>query len=418
MITKRKGIVGDTEINSRIYPDRYYRDGGYNGRKLSDTTLAMNHLCEEVYKTGDENEDVLSLSNYYLVRDNYNELYNKLNISNINLNDFDKSFLLWILNYMKKNLEEMSLVVCEIYNLIQNNEFNVLRRTVISENILPRCGVAKKLYDAYPFFKQFEMLNERGIKDFLENTEGYVFLLLYILKCSSNPSINTLEKFREEQIKYIDKTIDNLLILDKLSVRNIFLNVLETGFGISYFKLKYQPFGESYDISNGHTFYQEENIYFDGLFMKDYLENRNSVRVHIDFYNFVMKGIRKIDRYFEDDNGTDFLDSDKKIWDIYINSLDFDNSKLPSLDKLEITKSSLPSYLLLVYNKESDLLKKNLETIRSSLEAVNNKIDVLHELYPKVMNSAESLDAILGDLSHSDGALGISINNSFEKVKK
>ena len=50
MITKRKGIVEDTEINSRIYPDRYYRDGGYNGRKLSDTTLAMKHLCEEVYK--------------------------------------------------------------------------------------------------------------------------------------------------------------------------------------------------------------------------------------------------------------------------------------------------------------------------------------------------------------------------------
>ena len=43
-----------------------------------------------------------------------------------------------------------------------------------------------------------------------------------------------------------------------------------------------------------------------------------------------------LDRYFVDDSGTDFLNSEK-ICDIYINSLNFDNSKLPSLEKLEIT---------------------------------------------------------------------------------
>ena len=37
MITKRKGEIGDTEINTRIYPDKYFQKGGYNGIKLFDT---------------------------------------------------------------------------------------------------------------------------------------------------------------------------------------------------------------------------------------------------------------------------------------------------------------------------------------------------------------------------------------------
>ena len=56
---------------------------------------AHNRLREEVYKNGlkDGNEDVLKLSNYYLIRDNYNELYNQLNVDSINLSEFDKCFL-------------------------------------------------------------------------------------------------------------------------------------------------------------------------------------------------------------------------------------------------------------------------------------------------------------------------------------
>lgn len=116
MITKRKGKIGNTEIDTRIYPDKYFRKGGYNGIKLVDTMPAINSVREEVYKNGLENgnEDVLKLSNYYLIRDNYNELYNKLNIDSINLSKFDKYFLLWVLDYTKNNLDEMSLVVCEI----------------------------------------------------------------------------------------------------------------------------------------------------------------------------------------------------------------------------------------------------------------------------------------------------------------
>lgn len=55
MITKRKGIIGNTEINTRIYPDKYFREGGFNGIKLVDTMPAFNHLREEVYKNGLKN---------------------------------------------------------------------------------------------------------------------------------------------------------------------------------------------------------------------------------------------------------------------------------------------------------------------------------------------------------------------------
>ena len=117
MITKRKGEIGDTEINTRIYPDKYFQKGGYNGIKLFDTMPAHNRLREEVYKNSLKagNEDVLRLSNYYLIRDNYNELYNKLNIDSINLSEFDKCFLLWVLDYTKNNLEE-------IFNGITHND--------------------------------------------------------------------------------------------------------------------------------------------------------------------------------------------------------------------------------------------------------------------------------------------------------
>ena len=421
MITKRKGKIGNTEINTRIYPDRYFQKGGYNGIKLSDTMPAFNRLREEVYKAGLEegNEDVLKLSNYYLIRDNYNELYNKLNIDSINLSEFDKCFLLWILNYVKDNLEEMSLVICEIYNLFQNDELDVLKKVMFQESLLPRVGVAKKLYDEYPFFRQIEALDDKYAKEFLKNIENYVFFLLEVLRYSPVFRSSTLKDYREMQIEYINKVIDNLLILDKLPIRNIYLNVQKNSVGISYFNLTYQPFGEVCDNDNEKVFYKEENMYVDGIFMGDYLTANNHVSVRVDFYSFVMKGIRKIG-YCKDLSCNKISSKfDEKVWDIYINKLDFDNSKLPSLEELEITKSSLPSYSLLVYNKELELLKKYLKSAESLLEIANKKIEILGELYPELIHSAEPLEEVLSSISNSDSVLNISVKNSgYEKTKK
>ena len=419
MITKRKGEIGNTEINTRIYPDRYFQKGGYNGIKLSDTMPAFNRLREEVYKAGlkEGNEDVLKLSNNYLIKDNYNELYNQLNVNSINLSEFDNNFLLWVLDYTKNNLDEMSLVICEIYNLFQNDELNVLKRVMFLDSILPRIGVAKKLYDEYPFFRQFEALDDGCKKDFLKNIENYVFFLLEILKYSPVFSSKTLKDYRNQQSEYINKVIDNLLILDKLPIRNIYLNVQKNSVGISYFNLTYQPFGEVFDTDDEQVFYREENIYYDGIFMGDHLKDNNHVSVRLDFYNFAMKGTRKIGCCTNLDK-KDTSNFDEKIWDIYIEKLDFDNSKLPSLEELEITKSSLPSYSLLVYNKELELLKKNLNSVESLLEIVNKKIEILSELYPELIHSAESLEEVLSSISLSDGVLDISINNGFQKVKK
>lgn len=419
MITKRKGKIGNTEINMRIYPDRYFREGGYNGIKLSDTMPAFNRLREEVYKVGLEegNEDVLKLSNYYLIKDNYNELYNQLNVNSINLSEFDNNFLLWVLDYTKNNLDEMSLVICEIYNLFQNDELNVLKRVMFQENVLPRVGVAKKLYDEYPFFRHIGVLDGRYAKEFLKNIENYVFFLLEILKYSPVFSSKTLKDYRNQQSEYINKVIDNLLILDKLPIRNIFLNVQKNSVGISYFDLTYQPFGEVFDTDDEQVFYREENIYYDGIFMGDHLKDNNHVSVRLDFYNFAMKGTRKIGCCTNLDK-KDTSNFDEKIWDIYIEKLDFDNSKLPSLEELEITKSSLPLYSLLVYNKELELLKKNLKSAESLLEIANKKIEILSELYPELIHSAEPLEEVLSSISLSDGVLDISINNGFQKVKK
>lgn len=420
MITKRKGEIGNTEINTRIYHDRYFQKGGYNGIKLSDTMPAFNRLREEVYKVGlkEGNEDVLKLSNYYFIRDNYNELYNKLNVNSINLSEFDNNFLLWVLDYTKNNLEEMSLVICEIYNLLQNNELDVLKRVMFQDSILPRVEVAKKLYDEYPFFRQFEALDDGCKKDFLKNIENYVFFLLEILKYSSVFSSKTLKDYRNQQSEYINKVIDNLLILDKLPIRNIFLNVQKNSVGISYFDLTYQPFGEIRNSGNEQVFYREENIYYDGIFMGDHLKDNNHVSVRLDFYNFAMKGTRKIGYYKDFSCNKNLSKFDEKIWDIYIKKLDFDNSKLPSLEELEITKSSLPLYSLLVYNKELELLKKNLKGLESLLEIANKKIEILSELYPELIHSAEPLEEVLSSISLSDGVLDISINNGFQKVKK
>ena len=418
MITKRKGKIGNTEINTRIYPDRYYQKGGYNGIKLCDTMPAFKHLCEEVYKIGlkNGNEDVYKLSNYYLIRDNYNELYNTLKINKINLSHFDKYVLLFILDYMKKNLEEMSLVICEIYNLFQNDELNVLKKIMFQDSILSSVGVAKKLYDEYPFFSQFNALDDRYSNEFIKNIENYLFLLLYILKESSK-ALKTLEEFRKEQVIYIDKVIDNLSVLYNLPIKNIFLNVQKNSVGISYFDLTYQPFGEVSDTGDEQVFYREENIYYDGIFMRDHLKDNNHVSVRLDFYNFAMKGTKKIGCCTNLDK-KDTSNFDEKIWDIYIEKLDFDNSKLPSLEELEITKSSLPSYSLLVYNKELELLKKNLSNVESLLEIANKKIEILSELYPELIHSAEPLEEVLSSISLSDGVLDISINNGFQKVKK
>lgn len=419
MITKRKGEIGNTEINTRIYHDRYFQKGGYNGIKLSDTMPAFNRLREEVYKVGLEegNEDVLKLSNNYLIKDNYNELYNQLNVNSINLSEFDNNFLLWVLDYTKNNLDEMSLVICEIYNLFQNDELNVLKRVMFQENVLPRVGVAKKLYDEYPFFRQFEALDDGCKKDFLKNIENYVFFLLEILKYSPVFSSKTLKDYRNQQSEYINKVIDNLLILDKLPIRNIFLNVQKNSVGISYFDLTYQPFGEIRNSGNEQVFYREENIYYDGIFMGDHLKDNNHVSVRLDFYNFAMKGTRKIGCCTNLDK-KDTSNFDEKIWDIYIEKLDFDNSKLPSLEELEMTKSSLPLYSLLIYNKELEVLKKNLKSAESLLEIANKKIEILSELYPELIHSAEPLEEVLSSISLSDGVLDISINNGFQKVKK
>ena len=422
MITKRKGEIGDTEINTRIYPDKYFQKGGYNGIKLFDTMPAHNRLREEVYKNGlkDGNEDVLKLSNYYLIRDNYNELYNQLNVDSINLSEFDKCFLLWILNYVKDNLEEMSLVICEIYNLFQNDELDVLEKVMFQESILPRVGVAKKLYDEYPFFRQIEAVDDKYAKEFLKNIENYVFFLLEILRYSPVFSSSTLKDYREMQIEYINKVINNLLILDKLPIRNIFLNVQKNSVGISYFDLTYQPFGEICDNDDEKVFYKEENMYVDGIFMGDYLRANNYVSVRVDFYNFVMKGTRKIGYYKDLSCNKNLSKFDEKIWDIYIKKLDFDNSKLPSLTELEITKSSFPSYSLLIYNKELEVLKENLKGLKSLLEVANKKIEILDELYPELIYRVESLEEIFDGISHNDSVLNISVNKNrgYEKIKK
>ena len=42
----------------------------------------------------------------------------------------------------------------------------------------------------------------------------------------------------------------------------------------------------------------------------------------------------------------------------------------------------------------------------------------MYELYPELMNDAESLEEILDGINHGDDALYISVNNGFEKVKK
>lgn len=343
------------------------------------------------------------------------KLYNKLNIDSINLSEFDKYFLLWILDYTKNNLDEMSLVICEIYNLMQNYELDVLRKTIFPENILPRYGVAKKLYDEYPFFRQFEALDDRCKKEFLKDIENYVFLLLEILKYSPVFSSKTLKDYRNQQSEYINRVIDSLLILDKFPIRNIFLNVRKNSVGISYFDLTYQPFGEVFDTDDEQVFYEEENIYSDGIFMGECLRNA-CVSLRFDFYNFVMKGTRKIGRYIGlDKSASNF---DEKVWDIYIKKLDFDSSKLPSSADLEITKASIPLYSLLIYTKELEVLKKNLKSVESSIEVANKKMEILSELYPELIHSAESLEEILDGINHSDDALYISINNSFEKVKK
>ena len=131
-------------------------------------------------------------------------------------------FSIWILNYVKDNLEEMSLVICEIYNLFQNDELDVLEKVMFQESILPRVGVAKKLYDEYPFFRQIEAVDDKYAKEFLKNIENYVFFLLEILRYSPVFSSSTLKDYREMQIEYINKVINNLLILDKLPIRIYF----------------------------------------------------------------------------------------------------------------------------------------------------------------------------------------------------
>ena len=194
------------------------------------------------------------------------------------------------------------------------------------------------------------------------------------------------------------------------------MNVQKDTFGISYFDLTYQPFGEICDNDDEKVFYKEENMYTDGIFLRDYLRANNHVSVRVDFYNFVMKGTRKIGRYIGlDKSASNF---DKKVWDIYIKKLDFDSSKLPSSADLETTKSSVPSYSLLIYNKELEVLKKNLKSAESLLEIANKKIEILSELYPELIHSAEPLEEVLSSISLSDGVLDISINNGFQKVKK
>ena len=56
--------------------------------------------------------------------------------------------------------------------------------------------------------------------------------------------------------------------------------------------------------------------------------------------------------------------------------------------------------------------------MESLLEIVNKKIEILSELYPELIHSAESLEEVLSSISLSDGVLDISINNGFQKVKK
>ena len=90
---------------------------------------------------------------------------------------------------------------------------------------------------------------------------------------------------------------------------------------------------------------------------------------------------------------------------------------MPSLADLETTKSSISSYSLFIYNKESEVLKKNLKSIEFSLEMANEKIKILFELYPELMHNVESLEEIFDGINHSDGALNISVNNGFEKIK-
>lgn len=415
MITKRKGKIGNTEINTRIYPDRYYQKGGYNRIKLCDTIPAFEHFCEEVYKNGlkNGNEDVYKLSNYYLIIDNYNELYNTLKINNINLGHFDKYVLLFILDYMKKNLEEMSLVICEIYNLFQNDELNVLKKIMFQDSILSSVGVAKKLYDEYPFFSQFNALDDRYSNEFIKNIENYLFLLLYILKDSSK-ALKTLEEFRKEQVIYIDKVIDNLSVLYNLPIKNIFLNVQKKFLGRSSFYLTYQPIGKKIDDGLRYVFYKEENIYSDGIMMKSWLLD-DYVDFRFDFYNFVMKGTRKIGRYKDlevnDENKDNF---DEKEWNIYIKNLVFDNSKLPSLADLEITKSPHNLYSILIYNKELEELKELGDLCSSLQKIMDEKIEKLCELCPEKI-SEQSLGEILDGINHGNKVLKLSIKGAFKK---
>ena len=100
--------------------------------------------------------------------------------------------------------------------------------------------------------------------------------------------------------------------------------------------------------------------------------------------------------------------------------MDFDNSKLPSLTELEITKSSFPSYSLLIYNKELEVLKENLKGLKSLLEVANKKIEILDELYPELIYRVESLEEIFDGISHNDSVLNISVNKNrgYEKIKK
>ena len=184
------------------------------------------------------------------------------------------------------------------------------------------------------------------------------------------------------------------------------MNVQKDTFGISYFDLTYQPFGEICDNDDEKVFYKEENMYTDGIFLRYYLRANNHVSVRVDFYNFVMKGTRKIGYYKDLSCNKNLSKFDEKVWDIYIKKLDFDNSKLPSLTELEITKASFPSYLLLIYNKELEVLKENL-------------IEILDKLYPELIYNVESLEEIFNGITHNDGVLNISLNNrGNEKIKK
>ena len=140
------------------------------------------------------------------------------------------------------------------------------------------------------------------------------------------------------------------------------------------------------------------------------------VSFQFDSYNFVMKGTRKIGRYKDlevnDENKDNF---DEKEWNIYIKNLVFDNSKLPSLADLEITKSSHNLYSTLIYNKELEELKELGDLCSSLQKIMDEKIEKLCELCPEKI-SEQSLGEILDGINHGNKVLKLSIKGAFKKV--